>query len=122
MLLEAAEATGDVRLRFERRVHRRRPATPGALVTRRRHDRATIAERHRGVIIGADGAYSAVRGQLQRRERYDFTQDYLEHGYKELSIPPGPPGRPGWSRNALHIWPRGGFMMIAMPNLDGSFT
>ncbi len=74
------------------------------------------------VVIGADGTYSAVRAQMQRRERFDFRQDYLSHGYKELTIPPAPGGGFAMERHALHIWPRRSFMMIALPNHDGSFT
>jgi kynurenine 3-monooxygenase len=70
------------------------------------------------VLIGADGAYSAVRAAMQRRERFNFSQDYLDHGYKELHFPPGS----GLEPHALHIWPRRDFMMIALPNADGSFT
>jgi kynurenine 3-monooxygenase len=73
-------------------------------------------------ILGADGAYSAVRAAMQRQERFDYSQDYLTHGYKELTIPPGPNGEFRMEPNALHIWPRGNFMMIALPNRDGSFT
>jgi kynurenine 3-monooxygenase len=73
-------------------------------------------------IIGADGAYSAVRGQLQKQERFNYRQDYLSHGYKELTIPAGPGGTFRLEKHALHIWPRGSFMMIALPNQDGSFT
>jgi kynurenine 3-monooxygenase len=78
--------------------------------------------RHRGTILGADGAYSAVRGYLQRREGQDYSQSYLGHGYKELHIPPGADGGPRLDPNALHIWPRGGYMMMAMANPDASFT
>ena len=74
------------------------------------------------VIIGADGAFSAVRQEIQRQDRFDYQQSFLPHGYKELTIPPGPRGGFALERNALHIWPRGGFMMIALPNRDGSFT
>jgi kynurenine 3-monooxygenase len=74
------------------------------------------------VVIGADGAYSAVRGQLQKQERFNYRQDYLGHGYKELTIPAGPCGAFRMEKHALHIWPRGSFMMIALPNQDGSFT
>src|SRR5690606_9038185 len=72
------------------------------------------------LIVGADGAYSAVRSALQFTDRYNFSQHYIEHGYKELHIPP----REGkvLEKNALHIWPRESFMMIALPNRDGSFT
>ncbi len=74
------------------------------------------------VIVGADGAYSAVRSALVRRERFDYAQEYLTHGYKELTIPAGPGGTFRIEKHALHIWPRGSFMMIALPNADGSFT
>src|SRR5262249_54768596 len=66
--------------------------------------------------------YSAVRGQMQRREGFNYQQEYLTHGYKELTIPAGPGGAHRLEKHALHIWPRGSFMMIALPNTDGSFT
>ncbi len=72
--------------------------------------------------MGADGAYSAVRGELLRHERQDYSQEYLTHGYRELYIPPAGPGSHRLDPNALHIWPRGGFMMMAMANREGSFT
>lgn len=74
------------------------------------------------LVIGADGAYSAVRATLQKQERFNYCQDYLSHGYKELSMPAGPGGAFRMEKHALHIWPRGNFMMIALPNQDGSFT
>jgi kynurenine 3-monooxygenase len=73
------------------------------------------------LVIGADGAYSAVRAKLQRMDRFEYSQSYLEHGYKELSIPPRG-GEFAMEPHALHIWPRGGAMMIALPNRDRSFT
>ena len=74
------------------------------------------------VIVSADGAFSAVRKACQKRERFNYSQDYLEHGYKELTIPPAAGGGFALEKNALHIWPRRSFMMIALPNADGSFT
>jgi kynurenine 3-monooxygenase len=74
------------------------------------------------VVIGCDGAFSAVRGQMQREDRFNYDQTYLEHGYKELTIPPTGDGEYALEPNALHIWPRGGFMMIALPNRDRTFT
>jgi kynurenine 3-monooxygenase len=74
------------------------------------------------ILIGCDGAYSVVRGQMQKLERFNYQQDYLSHGYKELTIPPGPHGSFPMEKHALHIWPRRAFMMIALPNHDGSFT
>ncbi len=74
------------------------------------------------LLIGVDGAFSAVRRSMQRLDRFNYRQDYLEHGYKELTIPPDAAGASAMERNALHIWPRKSFMMIALPNPDGSFT
>jgi kynurenine 3-monooxygenase len=74
------------------------------------------------LIVGADGAYSVVRQAMQRRERFNYSQEYLGHGYKELAIAPGADGSFRLEKHALHIWPRGGFMLIALPNSDGSFT
>lgn len=74
-------------------------------------------------VIGVDGAFSAVRQSMrQRLDRFEYDESYLAHGYKELTIPPGSDG--GWrmEKQALHIWPRKSFMMIALPNPDGSFT
>ena len=73
-------------------------------------------------IIGADGAFSAVRGSLQITDRFDYAQDYIAHGYKELHIPATERGAFQLEKNALHIWPRESFMLIALPNPDGSFT
>ena len=73
-------------------------------------------------LFGTDGAFSAVRGALQKTDRYDYSQDYLEYGYKELTIEAGPGGAWQLEKNALHIWPRGQYLMIALPNLNGSFN
>jgi kynurenine 3-monooxygenase len=74
------------------------------------------------LVFAADGAFSAVRYALQRTDRFNYNQFYLEHGYKELTIPPLAGGGHRLEKNALHIWPRGNFMLIALPNADGSFT
>lgn len=74
------------------------------------------------MIIGADGAFSAVRGALQITDRFDYDQRYIQHGYKELTIPAGKNGTHQLEKNSLHIWPRESFMLIALPNPDGSFT
>jgi len=73
-------------------------------------------------IVGGDGAFSAVRHAMQFTDRFDFSQDFIDHGYKELQIPAGNAGAFKLEKNALHIWPRESFMLIALPNLDGSFT
>src|SRR6266513_1536710 len=74
-------------------------------------------------VIGVDGAFSAVRQSMQKRlEQFEYDESYLAHGYKELTIPPAPDGSWQMEKEALHIWPRKSFMMIALPNPDGSFT
>src|SRR5437762_2338791 len=74
-------------------------------------------------VIGVDGAFSAVRQSMQLRiDKFQYDESYLAHGYKEMTIPPGADGSWRMEKNALHIWPRKSFMMIALPNPDGSFT
>ena len=74
-------------------------------------------------VIGVDGAFSAVRKSMQQKTgNFQYNESYLAHGYKELTIPPGADGSWRMEKNALHIWPRKSFMMIALPNPDGSFT
>lgn len=74
------------------------------------------------LIFGCDGAFSRIRHKMQRRSRFDYSQDFIDVGYKELTIPANPDGSHKLDKNSFHIWPRGNFMFIAMPNLDGSFT
>lgn len=74
------------------------------------------------IIFGCDGAFSRVRHKMQRRSRFDYSQKFLDTGYKELAIPANPDGTHKLDKNSLHIWPRGKFMLIALPNLDGTFT
>lgn len=73
------------------------------------------------IVLGTDGAFSPVRARLQKTDRFEYSQSYLEHGYKELVIPATPAGF-ALDPNSLHIWPRGSSMMIALPNRDQSFT
>ena len=72
--------------------------------------------------FGCDGAYSTVRRQMMRWGRLNYCQEYIEHGYKELTMPPKEDGTYAMPINFLHIWPRNEFMMIALPNQDHSFT
>ncbi len=74
------------------------------------------------IVFGCDGAFSRVRHKMQRRSRFNYSQKFLDTGYKELSIPENLDGTHKLDKNSLHIWPRGKFMLIALPNLDGSFT
>jgi kynurenine 3-monooxygenase len=73
-------------------------------------------------VIGTDGSASAIRTEMLKTGRFNYSQQYLEHGYKELAIPAGANGEFLLEKNALHIWPRHTYMLIALPNIDGSFT
>jgi kynurenine 3-monooxygenase len=73
-------------------------------------------------VFATDGAFSAIRMRMQKNTLFDYSQKYLDHGYKELVIPANEDGSHKLDKNCLHIWPRGEFMMIALANLDGSFT
>lgn len=73
-------------------------------------------------IFATDGAFSAIRSKLMKTDRFNYNQFYLDHGYKELYIPPAKDGSYLIDKNALHIWPRGNYMLIALANEDGSFT
>jgi kynurenine 3-monooxygenase len=120
LLVETAEAMDNVEVHFGR------PCVGVELD----HARATIADAENGatssvpadLLIGADGAYSEVRLAMQKTDRFEYAQSYLKHGYKELTIPAGDAGGFRMEGHALHIWPRGGYMMIALPNVDGSYT
>jgi kynurenine 3-monooxygenase len=74
------------------------------------------------VVIGCDGSSSAIRGEMLKLNRFNFSQQYLDYGYKELTIPAGQGGKHLLEPNALHIWPRGNYMLIALPNFDGTFA
>ena len=82
----------------------------------------SYSEKSYDLLFGADGAFSALRHSMQFMDRYNYSQQYIEHGYKELMIPSDANGRHKMEVNALHIWPRGNFMLIALPNIDGTFT
>lgn len=119
LLMDAAEAAG-VKLLFEQRCEDLDFDTSTLLLhdTSRNHDYSLKVK----PVIATDGAGSAVRQVLAKRLGVKVVEDLLPHGYKELTIPAGPGATHLMDREALHIWPRGGYMLIALPNLDGSFT
>ena len=123
LLIRAAAAHPSVTFRFDQRcldVDLTRTPRPAA---RFQGPDGSTMELDADLIVGADGAYSAVRSAMQRNERFDYRQEYLRHGYKELTIPPADAsGRFAMEPHALHIWPRGSSMMIALPNPEGNFT
>ncbi len=118
LLLDAAEDEKGVTICFRHRAVHADPEA-GEISFESPEGRHTATH---DVVIGADGAYSAVRDAIVRGERADYSQDHLPWGYKELTIAPDASGRFALDPGALHIWPRGDSMMIALPNPDGSFT
>ena len=112
LLLDAAESTGKVSIRFGQTV------SGVDFANRRVLPQGTPYE----VLIGTDGSASAVRASILEQTKGWLDEKPLGHGYKELSIPPAPGGGFRMEKGALHIWPRGEYMLIALPNIDGSFT
>jgi kynurenine 3-monooxygenase len=118
-LVSAAEAQG-AKLHFQQRCTGIDLKTGAARLRDEHTGEETTLESD--VTIGCDGSASAVRAEMLRLNRFNFSQQYLDYGYKELTIPAGPEGKHLLERNALHIWPRGNYMLIALPNTDGSFA
>lgn len=119
LLMDLAEAQDNVQLHFDQKCVTADLQTATATFENGAGEQTQVAA---DVLIGADGAYSAVRNQMMRQDRFQYSQEYIEHGYKELTIPANADGSHRIETNALHIWPRGNYMLIALPNMDGSFT
>lgn len=85
-------------------------------------ERGEWEERKYDMVFGADGAFSRIRHRMQRQSMFNYSQEFLNIGYKELNIPANPDGSHKLDKNSFHIWPRGEYMLIALSNLDGSFT
>ena len=118
-IIEAAQRYPSVRVHFNRKCTDVDLAEPACRLETET-GKLTV---HGDAVIGVDGAFSAVRASMQQKiEHFQYSESYLAHGYKELTIPPAPDGSWLIEKNALHIWPRKSFMMIALPNPDGSFT
>lgn len=122
LLLDEAEALENVTLLFNKNC----TSVDFEKTTANFYDYETKSEfiEDADIIIGTDGAGSVLRKSyyLGKKFLFSFSQEFLTHGYKELSILPTNTGDYKTYKNALHIWPRGDFMLIALPNLDGSFT
>jgi kynurenine 3-monooxygenase len=118
-LLNAAEEHG-VRIRFQKR----------CIGIDIRNESLHLLDENTGeqqsvtanLVIGCDGSASVIRGEMLKKPGFDFSQEYLDFGYKELSIPAAAGGKHALETNALHIWPRGNYMLIALPNVDGTFA
>lgn len=120
LLLNVAEQEKNLSLHFEQKCTQVDLTRPAVFLTDAQTDDVQVVSSD--ILIGADGAFSAVRSTMQRTSRFNYSQHFIEHGYKELTIPPKADGSWVIDPNALHIWPRGNFMLIALPNPDGSFT
>lgn len=118
-MIDLAEKAG-VSFRFEEKVWD--IDLPEAKIYTGETERGHWSEYQFDMVFGCDGAFSRVRHKMQRRSRFDYSQDFIDVGYKELTIPANADGTHKLDKNSFHIWPRGRFMLIAMPNLDGSFT
>ncbi len=119
-LIDAAEATKRVRVHFGQSLEAIDFDT--GIATFRDHASNRPYERPARPIIGADGAGSAIRGAIEAYLGFRSDSDLLDHGYRELTLPPTDDGGFRLDPEGLHIWPRGELMMIALPNTDGSFT
>ncbi len=120
LLMDAAEATGQVQIVFNQSCQAI-GFKPHRLTLRNEADQSL----HRvpfDRVIGCDGIHSRVRRAILQATSGQCSEEPLAHSYKELSIPPGENNRFRIEANALHIWPRGGYMLIALPNLDRGFT
>ena len=117
-LLDAAEAEPTLRIHFYKRCVEIEKET--ATATFRDTRTGETARVEADLLIGADGAFSAVRRMMMVHERIDYLQEFLPWGYKELTVEASAEGLPPMDRHALHVWPCGDHMLFALPNIDGS--
>jgi kynurenine 3-monooxygenase len=119
-LIEAAAGRHGVQLHFQHRLETADFAAHTAQIRDLQSNRLLALPMR--PLLATDGAGSAMRREMSAQKLIQADEIDLEHGYKELSIPAGPQGSFRMASDALHIWPRGNFMLIALPNDDGSFT
>ena len=120
LLLDEADRNPNISLNFEHKLVRASLKDRELTFWKAKEDREVTV--NADFVFGCDGAYSTVRRQMMRWGRLNYQQEYIDHGYKELTMPPTASGDYAMALNYLHIWPRGNFMMIALPNKDCSFT
>ncbi len=120
-LMDLAEQQKNVKIHFDKRCsHINRATLECEFIN---DSTQQTVKQNADMIFGADGAFASSRLNMQlSSDRFEYNQHYIDCGYKELIIPPGAGEKFLLEKNALHIWPRGSFMMIALPNLDGNFT
>jgi kynurenine 3-monooxygenase len=118
-LMNAAEENG-VEIRFQHRcVEYDLKAYEVTLLDEEKNEQRKFRTEH---VIACDGSASALRSAMLKLPRFDFSQQHLDYGYKELTLPASAGGGHLLEVNALHIWPRGNHMLIALPNVDGTFA
>jgi kynurenine 3-monooxygenase len=118
-LMNAAEEQGAI-FHFNERCTGCNLKTGAIRLRNEKTGKETTKETH--VTIGCDGSSSAIRTEMLKMSRFNFSQQHLDYGYKELTIPAGPKGEHLLETHSLHIWPRGNHMLIALPNIDGTFA
>jgi kynurenine 3-monooxygenase len=118
-LMNAAEAQG-VKIAFQQRCTGMDLKTGAVQLRNEQTGKTRTLESE--IVIACDGSASAIRSEMLKLNRFNFSQQYLDYGYKELTIPASPSGTHVLETNALHIWPRGSYMLIALPNVDGTFA
>ncbi len=120
-LLEAAGAHENINIHFQRKCTGYDIGAKTISFLNEQNGQEEIVQAD--VTIGADGAFSAIRRSMfDQVKNFNYAQDFLPYGYKELVIPPAADGGHRIQRDGLHIWPRGDYMLIGIPNIDGSFT
>ncbi len=122
LLMTKAEATGAVHFHFEQKANGLDIASNSVLFVDESVEPHKDYQVKAAIVIGTDGSASKVRDDITSQYGYKCTESRLNYGYKELVIPAGPAGAFQMEKHALHIWPRGAYMLIALPNFDGSFT
>lgn len=120
LLMDAAEALPGVRIHFQQRCLGMDIDTGRVQLQDESDGRLYTVQGQ--TVICCDGAFSGGRSSMFRSPRFNYSQEFHSAGYKELTFPPAADGSWPVEKNALHVWPRGRFMLIALPNLDGSFT
>lgn len=121
IMMSMAEEKGNAKIHYNHRCINA-DLENGKIILMNEKNGETI-EDHADLIFAADGAFSAIRyNAMQKLDQFNYQQKYIEDGYKELLLPANKDGSYQLYKNALHIWPRGRFMLIALPNEDGSFT
>lgn len=118
-LLKLADAYPNIHMYFNHRCTKMNLETNEAIFENENSEEIVV---NGDVFLATDGAFSAVREAMFRSPRFNYSQTYESHGYKELEIVPGPNSQFQMQEEALHIWPRSSFMMIALPNPGGNFT